>query len=216
MSDNPRVRVKICGITRVEDALCAAHAGADAIGLVFHEPSSRHVSVEQAMRIVAELPPFVSVVGLFVNEPASLVREVMAQVPLDVLQFHGEEAPDYCASFGRRYIKAVRMRAGVDLHALSRTYARASALLVDAFSPLMAGGTGQTFDWNLLPAQRDMLMILAGGLSPDNVTDAIRQVRPWGVDVSGGVEERDELGKPVGGIKSPAAIDAFLEGVASV
>lgn len=214
--NDTRVRVKICGITRVEDALSAAHAGADAIGLVFHEPSSRHVSIEQAARILAELPPFVSAVGLFVDAPAERVREVMARVPLDILQFHGGEAPDYCASFGRRYIKAIPMRDEVDLPALSRDYVHASALLVDAYSPDMAGGTGQIFDWQRLPASLDVPLILAGGLNPDNVAAAVRQVRPWGVDVSGGVEYTDEQGKRHGGIKSQQAINAFMQGVTSV
>lgn len=216
MSDNQRVRVKICGITRVQDAIFAAHAGADAIGLVFHANSSRNVSIEQAARIVAELPPFVSVVGLFVDEPAARVREVMARVPLDILQFHGDETPDYCASFERRYIKAIAMREGVDLAALSRDYVRASALLVDAYSPTMAGGTGLTFDWQRLPLALDTPLILAGGLSPDNVAAAVQQVHPWGVDVSGGVEYVDEQGKRHGGIKSPQAINAFMQGVTRV
>lgn len=215
MSRLPRTRVKICGITRVGDALAAAHAGADAIGLVFYPPSPRHLSVEQARQIVAALPPFVSVVGLFVDEEPERVRQVMTQLPLDLLQFHGEETPDYCRQFGRRYMKAVRMRDDVDLHAISRDYADASALLVDAYVPDRVGGTGKTFDWQRLPANLDSNLILAGGLDADNIGSAIRQVRPWGVDVSGGVELIDDDGRRHGGIKSEAAIRAFMEGVDS-
>lgn len=209
------MRVKVCGITRVEDALVAAHAGVDAIGLVFYEPSSRHVSVAQAQRIVAELPPFVSVVGLFVDAKADQVGAVMQQVAVDVLQFHGNETAAYCRQFGRRYIKAVRMSDAVDLAAIGREHTQASALLVDAFVPGLAGGTGQTFDWRRLPAERDCPLILAGGLDPDNIGHAIRATAPWGVDVSGGVEYCDENGKRRAGVKSSQAISAFMEGVAS-
>lgn len=209
------MRVKVCGITRVEDALVASHAGVDAIGLVFYAPSPRHVSIEQARRIVAELPPFVSVVGLFVDASSEEVRAVLQQVALDVLQFHGNESAAYCRQFKRRYIKAVRMGDDVDLTAIGREHAQASALLVDAYVPGVAGGTGETFDWRRLPAERNSPLILAGGLDPDNITQAIHATAPWGVDVSGGVEYRDDNGKRHAGVKSPQAINAFMEGVTS-
>lgn len=213
MVPDQRVKVKICGITRVEDGLAAAAAGADAIGLVFYPPSPRHVTLEQARLIVAALPPFVTVVGLFVNESDAAIRTLMSQVPLDILQFHGNEPADFCATFGRRYIKAVHMKDNVDLHAAGRQYATASALLVDTYCPHLVGGTGKTFDWQQLPTDLDCPLILAGGLNPDNVSSAIATAQPWGVDVSGGVETLDADGKPQGGIKSPTAIEAFIQGV---
>ncbi len=210
-----RTRVKICGITRPEDALAAVAAGADAIGLVFYEPSPRYVTIKQAQAITAVLPPFVTTVGLFVDAPVDEVMQTLAQVSLDVLQFHGNEHPNYCASFGRRYMKAIRMRDGVDLAAAARDYHSASGLLVDAYVPNLVGGTGQTFDWARLPApaDRDFNLILAGGLNPSNIASAITQVAPDAVDVSGGVEEKDNQGNTRGGIKSPAAIEAFMKGV---
>lgn len=214
MKQHQRVRTKICGITRVEDGLAAAQAGADAIGLVFYAKSGRHVSVEQAQRIVAALPPFVSVVGLFVNESAAVVKQVLQRVSLDVLQFHGDEPADYCGQFNRRYIKAIRMREGIDLHALSQAYQTAGALLVDAYHPEQVGGTGLVFDWERLPNNLDKPLILAGGLNPQNIKQAIQVANPWGVDVSGGVEAKDNHGQQQQGIKSSAVIDAFMRGVA--
>lgn len=214
MIQDRHVRTKICGITRVEDGVAAARAGADAVGLVFYQKSPRHVDLVQAQQIVAGLPPFVSVVGLFVNETAEQVCRVMQQVSLDVLQFHGDESPAFCEQFGRRYVKAIRMHDGVDLQALSEQYASASALLVDAYHPEQMGGTGLVFDWQRLPADLPLPLILAGGLTPDNIADAVRMVQPWGVDVSGGVEYRDADGQPHHGVKSHAAIDAFMKGVA--
>jgi phosphoribosylanthranilate isomerase len=215
-----RTRVKICGITRVDDALAAARAGADAIGLVFWPGTPRCVSFEQARAIVAALPAFVTVVGLFVDPRPDAVQAALAAVPLDLLQFHGDEAPELCAAFGRPYIKAVAVKPGVDLLQYAHRFAGARGLLFDAFQPGgMPGGTGATFDWNELPAElaagRSRRLILSGGLTPDNVGVAIRKLRPWGVDVSSGVEVTGEDGRPVKGIKSPDKIFAFIREVRS-
>jgi phosphoribosylanthranilate isomerase len=204
-----RTRVKICGITRSEDGSEAARLGADAIGLVFYAPSPRAVTVAQAQAVCAALPPFVSVVGLFVDAPAAEVLEVLQAVPLDVLQFHGDEAPAYCAAFGRPYLKALRMRDGLNVAAEAQRYADAQGLLLDTYVPGAAGGTGQSFDWQRVPQALNKPIILAGGLTPDNVAEAIRVSRPYGVDVSGGVEQAK-------GIKSAAQMAAFMRGVESV
>ncbi len=203
-----RTRVKICGITRPEDALAAAGAGADAIGLVFYENSPRFVEMARAREICAVLPPFVSVVALFVNAPREAVRAVVDALPVDLLQFHGGESAASCEGFGRPYIKAVGMREGVDPLPLMRAHPAASAFLLDAYQPDSHGGGGVAFDWGMVPELRDRPLILAGGLKPENVADAIRQVRPFAVDVSSGVE----LEK---GIKSPERINAFMRGVKS-
>ncbi len=202
-----RTRVKICGITRVEDALAAAAAGADAIGLVFAEASPRCVSADQARTIAAALPPFVTVVGLFVDAPAARIRELLGRVPLDLLQFHGRETPDQCRGFGRPYIKAIAMQDGVDAADVARRYAGAAGLLFDAFDPQLAGGSGQVFDWARVPYDLDRPVILAGGLTPDNVAAAVRAVRPYAVDVSTGVEQSK-------GIKDAAKIAAFIRNAA--
>jgi len=199
-------RIKICGITRVEDALAAAHCGADAIGLVFYERSPRHVSIAQAAQLAAALPPFVTVVGLFVNAEAALVREVLAQVSLDLLQFHGDESPEYCAQFGKPYLKAIRVKAGVDLLQCASDFRGAKGLLLDAYMEGIPGGTGATFDWNLIPRQLSLPVILSGGLAAENVAAAIEQVRPYAVDVSSGVEASK-------GIKDVAKIAAFINEV---
>jgi phosphoribosylanthranilate isomerase len=199
-------RVKICGITRVEDALAAAHSGADAIGLVFYEKSTRHVSIELAARLAAALPPFVSVVGLFVNADAAMVREVLARVPLDLLQFHGDETPEYCAQFGKPYLKAIRVKAGVDLLQYAARYSGAKGLLLDAHVDGVPGGTGTSFDWTLIPKRLPLPVILSGGLDAENVAAAIKQVRPYAVDVSSGVEANK-------GIKDAARIAAFINEV---
>ena len=203
-----RTRVKICGITDRQDALDAVRLGADAIGLVFYPPSPRCVTAERAAAIVEGLPPFVTVVGLFVNASREEIADVLGTVRIDLLQFHGTECPDYCAGHGRPYIKAVRVREGTDLLAERRRYAGASALLLDAYQPGVPGGTGQAFDWGLIPAALGPEIVLAGGLSTDNVGEAVRQVRPYAVDVSGGVE-REKGRKDVG------KIEAFMRGVAS-
>jgi phosphoribosylanthranilate isomerase len=204
-------RIKICGITRVEDALAAAHSGADAIGLVFYGRSSRHVSITQAAQLAAALPPFVSVVGLFVNAEAAFVREVLASVPLDVLQFHGDESPEFCAQFARPYLKAIRVKAGVDLLQCAARFHIAKSLLLDAHVEGIAGGTGATFDWAVIPKQLPLPIILSGGLDAENVAAAIKQVRPYAVDVSSGVESGGvEASK---GIKDAAKIAAFINEV---
>jgi phosphoribosylanthranilate isomerase len=182
------VRSKICGITCVADALLAAEAGADAIGLVFYAKSPRAVNPEQARAIVAALPPFVTTVGLFVNAGREEIQQVLRSVPLDILQFHGDEEPQACEGYGRPYFKALRVRAEDDLLALAKKYASAQAILLDAYVPGLHGGTGERFDWSLIPAGLPKPLILAGGLAPHNVREAIAQVRPYAVDVSGGVE----------------------------
>jgi len=181
-------RVKICGLTRPEDIDAAVSGGADAIGLVFYGPSPRAVSIAQARELVARVPAFVTVTGLFVNPERKWVEQVLEAVPLDLLQFHGDEPAEVCASFGRRWIKAVRVREAGQIEAAFEEYRNASGLLVDAWDPNRYGGTGQSFNWSLIPAERPLPLILAGGLTFANVADAIEQVRPWAVDVSGGVE----------------------------
>jgi phosphoribosylanthranilate isomerase len=202
-----RIRVKICGITRPEDAGTASLLGADALGLVFYPPSPRSVNVERARAIARNLPPFVTRVGLFVNAPADDVRRVLDVVPLDLLQFHGDELPSYCVHFGRPYIKAVRMRPGLDLEEVCRVHADAAGLLVDSYQPGVPGGTGRAFDWQSIPRGLAKPIILAGGLSAENVSLAIRRVRPYAVDVSGGVESEK-------GIKDPEKVRAFLRAAA--
>ncbi len=208
-----RTRVKICGITTVADAGAAVAAGADAIGLVFYGPSPRHVTIQQAAQIAGSLPAFVSAVGLFVDATADEVRATLGAVPLDLLQFHGAEAPGFCAQFDKAFIKAVRVKPGVDLLQsrlevmMFRPLAR--GLLVDAFVPGVHGGTGQSFDWALIPEAMREQVILSGGLTPANVHDAIRHVRPWAVDVSSGVE-RTSGPK---GVKDPRLIERFIEEV---
>lgn len=197
------VRVKICGITRVEDALAAAAAGADAIGLVFYANSPRAVGIEQAQAIIAALPPFVTTVGLFVDIQRDELRRILASVPLDLLQFHGDESVEQCDGFGRPYIKALRVKAGDDIIAEVSRYPGASGILLDTYVEGVPGGTGKAFDWSLVPEKLSKPVILAGGLRPDNVAEAVRQVRPYAVDVSGGVE----AGK---GIKDAERVAAFI------
>lgn len=183
----------------------AAAAGADAIGLVFHPQSPRAVSPEGAAAICAALPPFVTAVGLFVDPGREHVERTLAACPLDLLQFHGGEGPDFCAAFGRRYLKAVRVDSDTDVAAAAARYG-ADRLLLDAFVPGLAGGTGRTFNWSLIPADLAPRVVLAGGLDPDNVGEAVRAVGPYAVDVSSGVEERP-------GVKSAARVEAFMQGV---
>lgn len=209
MTRTSRTRIKICGITREQDLHAAASCGADAIGLVFYEKSPRHVSVQQAAQLAHAVPPFLTVVGLFVNPAVDYVREVLAKVPLDVLQFHGEEAPEFCAQFGRPYLKAIRVKAGVDLLQCASRYASAQGLLLDAFVEGMQGGTGESFDWALIPQSLALPVILSGGLNAGNVAAAIRQVRPYAVDVSSGVEAAK-------GIKDAAKVAAFINEVKSI
>ncbi len=182
------VRVKICGITRLEDALFAAKAGADALGFVFYDKSPRHVTAAQAATVCRALPPFITRVGLFVDASAEFVQSVLQTVPLDLLQFHGDETPAYCAQFGKAYIKAVRVTAATDLLKYAADFDAASGLLLDACVAGVPGGTGEVFDWKLIPENLPKPIVLSGGLTPGNVGDAVRQTRPWAVDVSSGVE----------------------------
>lgn len=196
-------RVKICGITSVEDGCAAAEAGADAIGLVFHPASPRYVAPAVAARIVKELPPFVTTVGLFVNHSTSQVREIYERVELDLLQFHGDETAAACAQFGRRFIKAIRMAPGQSVVEMVKEYEQASALLVDSFDAEKYGGSGETFDWQRIPQKLDVPLILAGGLNSTNVGTAIALVGPYAVDVSSGVESSP-------GIKSVSQVFEFI------
>lgn len=182
------VRCKVCGITRPQDALAAARLGVDAIGLVFFAGSKRYVNVTQAKAVVEVLPPFVSVVGLFVNATVAEVESVLQQVPLDVLQFHGDEQAAFCRQFARPYIKAIRVSAKADVNQAIAAYADARALLFDAAIPGHYGGTGQGFDWSMLPAHIPMPWVLSGGLNADNVGDAIAQTQAVAVDLSSAVE----------------------------
>ena len=199
-------RVKMCGITRPQDALEAAQAGADAIGLVFYARSPRNVGLDQAAGIVQALPPFVTTVALFVNPAPQEVHAVMQSVRPDVLQFHGEETPEFCRRFGTPYLKAVRVRPETDLIQFAALYADAQGLLLDAWNEAAHGGTGERFDWNLIPANLPKHVILAGGLSPANVRLAVETTRPWAVDVSSGIESSK-------GIKDAALIAAFMKEV---
>ncbi|MCF6236609.1 MAG: phosphoribosylanthranilate isomerase [Gammaproteobacteria bacterium] len=204
-----RTRIKMCGFTQPEDAFKAASMGVDAIGLVFYAPSPRAVDIQCAQDIVHLLPPFVSVVGLFVNAAEPEIKNILANVHLDVLQFHGDESVQCCEAYGKPYIKAIRMRDGVDLKAEAHHYSSAQALLLDAYQKGVPGGTGNTFEWAAIPAGLRKPIILAGGLKPTNVVEAIMQVQPYAVDVSGGIE----LSK---GIKDPLKMFEFVEGVISV
>lgn len=183
-------RIKICGIKDPAMARDIALAGADALGLVFFASSPRHVDTTAAQNIVAAIPAFVTSVGLFVDAPAAYVRTVLDHASLDLLQFHGDEPADYCRSFGRPYIKAVRVKPGLDLVEYAASYPDARGLLCDAWSPAAPGGTGERFDWGLLPSNLSLPLLLSGGLNPQNVGDAVQTTRPWAVDVSSGVELR--------------------------
>lgn len=198
-----RTRVKICGITRPEDGVEIARLGVDALGLVFYGKSPRAVTPSQAAEIVAALPPFVTIVGLFVDPEPINIEQVLAQVSLDMIQFHGNETPEFCASIGQPYLKAIRMREGVDLMAEQARYSHARGLLLDSYQPGTPGGTGETFAWDRVPEALASSIVLAGGLNPDNVAAAIKQVRPYAVDVSGGVEASN-------GIKDVAKVAAFI------
>lgn len=182
------MRVKICGITSVDDAIAVAHAGADALGLVFYAASPRAVSLDTARKISLAAGPFMSVTGLFVNADPEFVHSVLNQVPLQLLQFHGDEAEAYCESFKRPYMKAIRMRPGLEVSSAIAAYPGASGILLDAYRPGVPGGTGDTFDWARVPQGLSTPLVLAGGLTPTNVREAIAATRVYGVDVSGGVE----------------------------
>lgn len=203
-----RTRIKICGITREDDLDAVVAAGADALGFVFYAPSPRYVAAERAAELVARVPAFVKTVGLFVNAAPEAVATVLDQVPLDLLQFHGDEAPGYCAAFRRPWIKAARVKPGLDLLEYARAFSGAagiSGLLLDAHVEGYGGG-GQTFDWSLIPPGLPLPVILSGGLHPGNVAEAVRRVRPWAVDVSSGVEAAR-------GVKDMRKITEFIAGV---
>ena len=204
-----RTRIKICGITREQDVAAVAASGADALGLVFYEKSPRHVEVQQAVQLARSVPPFMTVVGLFVNPSVDYVREVLAKVPLGLLQFHGEEELEFCRQFGKPYLKAIRVKPGVDLVECAARYAGAQGLLLDAFVEGTQGGTGESFDWALIPHDLPLPVILSGGLHAGNVAGAVRQVRPYAVDISSGVEAAK-------GIKDAVKIAAFIKEVKSV
>jgi len=199
-----RTRIKIWGITRPEDGVEAARLGADAIGLVFYSKSPRAVTPGQAAEIAAALPPFVTTVGLFVDPESVNVEGVLAQLSLDLIQFHGDETPEFCGRFGRPYLKAIRMREGIDLAAEQQRYRDARGRLLDTYQPGIPGGTGEAFKWDRVPQDLAASIVLAGGLGPDNVAAAIQQVRPYAVDVSGGVEASK-------GIKDVAKMAAFFK-----
>lgn len=201
----PRTRIKICGLTRPQDLDVAIQLGADAVGFVFYPPSPRYLSLVQARDLASRVPPFVTRVGLFVNADPRQVRDTLAEVPLDLLQFHGEEEAGYCARFGLPYLKAARVRPGVDLLEFARTYATAQGVLLDAWVEAY-GGAGQSFDWSLIPSNLPVPMILSGGLHMDNVGEAVMKIKPWAVDVSSGVE----IAK---GIKDADKIAAFVTAV---
>ncbi len=201
-----RTRIKICGFTRAEDAVFASALGVDAVGLVFYSPSPRNISIDQADRIIRKLPAFVSIVGLFVNETETLIRAVLDQLPIDILQFHGTEPPEHCRIYNKPYIKAVQMRADLNLIDFAAAYYDAAGILVDTYHPDAKGGTGHKFDWGLLPEHVDFPLILAGGLNTDNVSSAMTATKPYAVDVSSGVE----IAK---GMKDAGKMKQFVEQV---
>ncbi|ACR14365.1 N-(5'phosphoribosyl)anthranilate isomerase [Teredinibacter turnerae T7901] len=198
------MRVKICGITQEDDARVAADAGADAIGLVFYEPSPRHLcSLKLARNIALSVGPFVSVVGLFVNPEKQYLEQILKSVPLHLLQFHGEETPEFCESFERPYMKVVRMQQNIDLATEINRYAGASGILLDTYKKGVPGGTGESFNWERVPHNSAKPLVLAGGLSPSNVAQAVKIAQPSAVDVSGGVEAAP-------GIKDKHKVRAFI------
>jgi phosphoribosylanthranilate isomerase len=200
------VRIKICGITNEEDALAAAQLGADALGFIF-APSPRQVMAERAREIIETLPPMIQTVGVFVDADPEKVNHTATYCHLDLLQFHGDETPEYCSGFGRRVIKAIRLRSRKDLQSLSEYSSAVDALLLDTYVPNQRGGTGTTFDWNLaLIAKKEGRIILAGGLNPDNVADAVSRIRPYAVDASSGLERSE-------GVKDHAKLAKFIERV---
>ena len=202
-------RIKICGIKHLDDALKAVEFGADAIGLIFVEKSPRYVSLTEARFIAESMPPFVTVVGLFMNAPTEVVREALKVVPLNLLQFHGEETPEFCDQFEMPYIKVLRMRENANVVAFAQEYPNAAGILLDAYHKGVGGGTGQTFDWDLIPENLPLPLILAGGLDPGNVASAVETVRPYAVDVSSGVESEPS-------IKDHKKIEQFIKEVQRV
>ena len=204
-----RTRIKFCGITRMSDAAFAVSLGVDALGFVFHAPSPRNIEPAAAREIIRALPAFVSAVGLFVDQPLTKVREIVDQTGLTLVQFHGEESPDYCDAYGASYLKAVRVRDRDSVEQAAVHYGGAAGLLLDTWHPVLAGGTGQAFDWQLVPRECARPIILAGGLDSANVARAICATRPFAVDVSGGIEQAK-------GVKDPAKMRAFVAEVNTV
>lgn len=200
------VRVKVCGITRSEDAIAAVQCGVDAIGFVFWPHSSRYIDPESARRIAEVIPPFICTVGVYVDPDAAWVEETARAAKLNLLQFHGDESPEFCNQFPQSYIKAIRVKPDADLLQYAQRYGAAKGLLLDTYAADMPGGTGHAFDWQLIPQQLSLPLILSGGLNPDNVARAIKQTQPWAVDVSSGVETAK-------GIKDEKKIIAFMQGV---
>lgn len=201
-----RTRVKICGLTRTEDAQAVVNAGADAIGLVFYEPSPRYVDMNKAQEIAASIPAFVTVTALFVNPSAECVQQVLNKVRIDLLQFHGQEDAEFCRQFGRNYIKAVPMKADTDIRQIADEFYDCSGLLLDTYKKGVPGGTGEVFNWELVPKDCSKPIILAGGLTPQNAAQAIAETSPWALDVSGGVEASK-------GVKSAEKISQFMQEV---
>jgi phosphoribosylanthranilate isomerase len=201
-----RCRIKICGLTRPEDVTAAVESGADALGFVFFSESPRAVDLQQMTRLLPHIPAFVQTVGLFVNPEPDWVEEVCTEIPLDLLQFHGDEPRAFCERFEKPYIKAIRVRPDTDLLQYCHNYSSARGVLMDAYHPDVWGGSGQSFDWSLIPKDCSRPVILSGGLNEYNVGEAIRAVRPFAVDVSSGVE----ISK---GIKDAHRIQAFINGV---
>lgn len=199
-------RIKVCGITRLEDLAAAINAGAEAVGLVFYPKSKRFVTAEQAAHLLRNMPAFVTVTGLFVDEMPEQVQAVLDTVPLDLLQFHGNETPEYCKQFNKPFIKVVRVQPGMDLVQYAAKFTGARGLLLDAYVEGVPGGTGHTFDWGLIPRELPLPLILSGGLNPGNVELATRAVKPYAVDVSSGVETSP-------GIKDAEKIADFIKGV---
>jgi phosphoribosylanthranilate isomerase len=204
--DMPHTAIKICGITRNDDALAVSASGADALGLVFYPASPRAVTVEQAVDIVSGISPFLSVVALFVDEPVESIERILSAVPINVIQFHGDETAEFCQQFGRPWIKAIRVKPGVNVTQACLRYSQARGVLLDTWQQGVPGGTGKTFDWNVLPEPLSSPLVLAGGLDEGNVADAIRRTRPAAVDVSGGVESAP-------GVKDAGKIDRFVAAV---
>lgn len=202
------IRIKICGLTRSEDVASAVEAGADALGFVFYDPSPRSVDVQQAKVLINGVPAFVTTVALFVNPSVELVERVISECKVDLLQFHGDESPEFCQQFSRPYMKAVRVKNSEDIEAADAIYNDAKALLLDAYVENIPGGTGKTFDWSLVPEKLNKPWILAGGLTVENVKASILQTQPYAVDVSGGVEAAK-------GIKSTDKIQQFISEVRS-
>tara|TARA_Y100000782_G_scaffold74912_1_gene80849 strand:+ start:32541 stop:33164 length:624 start_codon:yes stop_codon:yes gene_type:complete len=201
-----RTRVKICGITRIEDALCAVNSGVDSLGFVFYDKSPRAIQPSEAAGIIQQLPAFVTTTALFVNADADFIDRVVAETRIDLLQFHGDESPEFCNSFSRPYLKALRMKPGLDLAAECQRFSSSQAILLDAYRPGVPGGTGEVFDWDLIPNPHPAPIILAGGLTCDNVAEAVKSVQPYAIDVSGGVEQSK-------GIKDAVKIDKFINEV---